>query len=53
LEYHRERFIKELDKFDEELFTNGPLLFNQQRSAIERREELSFWQNYWYTAEDQ
>jgi hypothetical protein len=53
LEYHRERFIKELDKFDEELFTNGPLLFNEQRSAIERREELSFWQNYWYTAEDQ
>jgi len=46
LEYHHERWIKELDTFDEELFTNGPLLLNEQRSAVERREELSFWQNY-------
>jgi integrase len=53
LEYYHERLINELDKFEDELFTNGPLLFNEQRSAIERREEVSFWQNYWYTAGDQ
>lgn len=46
LEYQRERFINELDKFEEELFTNGLLVFHEHRSAIERREEASFWQNY-------
>ncbi len=46
LEYHHEKCIKELDKFDEEFFTNSPLPLNEQRSAMERREELSFWQNY-------
>ena len=45
LEYQHERFINELDTFEEELFTNGPL-FNEQGSAVERREELSFWQDY-------
>jgi integrase len=29
LEYHRERFINELDKFEEKLFTNGLLPFNE------------------------
>jgi integrase len=46
IEYHRERFIRESDELLEELFANDLLLLNEQRSEIERREELNFWQNY-------
>jgi integrase len=46
LAYHRERCINEFDKFEAELSANGPFLLNEQRSEIERREELNFWQNY-------
>ena len=53
IEYHAEKDFRVFEEFSDELLAKDSLPLNEQRPAMERREEGSFWQNYWHTAGDQ
>lgn len=52
IEYHAEKEFRVFEEFRDELLAKDSLPLNEGRPAIERREEPSFWQNYWHTAGD-